>query len=1512
MRVVLTVALMLLGGVHLAATDAAPGATGAPPADDPSWPDDAQLGILLRGASARVEWPLATDALRYEVLLDGRSIALVTTPRAHIDDLLPGITYTIAVRGLWAGGRVLDGTPTASFRTADALPLRDGWPRMDVVARFDGGELDLVAAATRRTGDLPVYGWGESVRLGHDAVLVQAVTVPSASLLASDGVEAVPGAPGWWRARVDAFDAPAVAERLRSVPGVDAAWPETAMYRVPRHVPDDPLFADQWSHANTGQGGGRAGVDGRTALAWDVLGPDGAALSGAGVLIAIVDDGLQYDHPDLEPAYVAGASADRCDGDADPYPEPWDDHGTAVAGIAAARGDDGYGVVGAAPGASLAAHRLIACWASVSDEAAALGADADVSSNSWGPYDDGMTLLGPDAAVRDAIEHAATNGRGGLGTVFTWAAGNGRSSDDDANYDGYANDPRIVAVSAVAEDGSPSWYSETCACLLVAAPSSGNDSGVTTTDLLGEDGYAAGDHTPDFGGTSAAAPFVAGVVALVLEANPALTARDVVAVLATTANADAVVGATWGTNGAGHPVSHDVGFGLVDAEAAVVAAKTWTALGPAVSTSVAGAAMAVPDGFGDWNMLERLRGPGVAQRFEVSDDLDVERVVVTFDATHPAPGDLRLELTSPSGTLAVLLPGRHGSDGSPFDGWSVSATHFLGERSTGLWTLRAFDVYARDVGTLDAVTITLHGAAGGDRDGDGVVEGDVCPLVADADQADADADGAGDACDAFPLDPTETADSDGDTIGDVGDDDDDGDGTPDTDDAFPLDPAETTDSDGDGVGDVADADDDGDGLDDAAEALLGTSPTDADSDDDRLLDPTEVAAGTNPLDADTDDDGSDDADDAFPLDPTEQADSDRDGLGDNLEGVLGTDPLDDDTDDDWLGDGEEVDIGTDPLDADSDDDGLDDFTEWAFGTDPTLPDGDGDGLPDGAELIAADLDLWRDACPYANDADSDADGLPDGTDARPCLPGSPTACFAPVNGTRTCPVTMAWRDVPEDVTLALGDDDVVEVALPFAFPFGGVGRASVNVSSNGYVVFGDAGESAGCCEGERLPSQRVPAPAIFGAWTDLDPSGGGDVAAFVRGEAPRREAVIAFLDVPRFGGDGAATFQIVLREDGDAEIHVVSADTSGFDPATVGWQAHGSGATVRHDAGPVVMSAWRVCSPTSHACDPPRSGGGGGGGRSDGSRTDVPSTAMPPPVVADVPEERPADSGPMAAAASPVAAVADRVEVAFDAAAALVTRLDFLTDADDVVVTVRSTRDAPSGVYAPGRPTLRYLDIAVRRADGTDVAAEDASIEFLLTAADLQGRSTRDVVLLHMDGGAWVALPTTYLGRQDGSHAYRARTPHFSVFAVAVDDVAPSIALVGATYGDVVAPGQLLMFRVSDDLAVAEVVVEVDGDRVEATRRGEDVHVRAPEAPGRHKVVVTAFDAAGHRAFGTWRFDVADRAHVLRAHVPAPAEERPVVVSPAPPEPDASRETPAGSALLAIAVALALVRVHRR
>jgi NAD(P)-dependent dehydrogenase (short-subunit alcohol dehydrogenase family)/subtilisin family serine protease len=352
---------------------------------------------------------------------------------------------------------------------------------------------------------------------------------------------------------------------------------QTARRRLKRCGEGDPARGQQWHLERLA-----------APAAW------AAGADGGGTVVSVVDDGVEWTNADLGAGrFVAAASYDWVAGVADPAPKDRgaDTHGTSCAGLAVAGRDDCTCGVGVAPGAQFAAQRLIAAPVTDADEAAALAFHAadevDVFSCSWGPDDFALVKEGPGPLARAALAHGVTAGRGGRGAVYVWAAGNGGEVGDNVNYDGYANSIFTIAVAAVdGGSGRRAAYSERGAALLVAAPSS--PPGVTCTAVSWDDGgWFGGGAGPscreDFGGTSAAAPMVAGVVALVLSARPELTWRDVQGVLLHSAAPVDEGSAGWATNGAGLRVSHDYGFGMVNASAAVALARAWTLLPPARS-----------------------------------------------------------------------------------------------------------------------------------------------------------------------------------------------------------------------------------------------------------------------------------------------------------------------------------------------------------------------------------------------------------------------------------------------------------------------------------------------------------------------------------------------------------------------------------------------------------------------------------------------------------------------------------------------------------------------------------------------------------------------------------------------------------------------------------------------------------------------------------------------------------------------------------------------------------------
>ncbi|MBI1872592.1 MAG: S8 family serine peptidase, partial [Acidobacteria bacterium] len=490
------------------------------------------------------------------------------------------------------------------------------------------------------------------------------------------------------------------------------------------------MYSLQWHLKNTGQGGGTSGQDADVESVWS------AYQGSSNEVIAIVDDGLEIGHEDLAPNVVPGLSRNYVNGSTDPTPANGSDgHGTSVAGVAAARGSNGIGVSGAAPFARLAGFNFLAGAQTEANEADALSRSSqivDIYSNSWGPNDGGDTLGTMPALVESALASGVANGRGGRGNIYIWAAGNG-GANDDSNYDGYANSRYTIAVAASTNTGVKSSYSEEGANILVNAPSNGGTLGITTTDLTGSGGYnpntssspaGSTNYTSIFGGTSSAAPLVAGITALVLQANPNLRWRDVRAILAVTAAKNSPNDSGWTNNTAGYHVHPGLGFGRVDAQAAVTRALSWTNLGTEqTAQGTASPNVAIPD-----SASASTLGPAVSSSITIASSFNVEFAEVRFSSTdHTYWADLQIELTSPSGTKSVLAKPHGAGPSSPlsdrYDNWRFGSVRHLGENAQGTWTLTVRDGGPLDVGTFQQWTLKLYGSsfgpAGGTASGGG-------------------------------------------------------------------------------------------------------------------------------------------------------------------------------------------------------------------------------------------------------------------------------------------------------------------------------------------------------------------------------------------------------------------------------------------------------------------------------------------------------------------------------------------------------------------------------------------------------------------------------------------------------------------------------------------------------------------------------------------------------------------------------------------------------------------------
>jgi len=475
----------------------------------------------------------------------------------------------------------------------------------------------------------------------------------------------------------------------------DVEWVEEEVERhyAKFHYTSNPLWIHSWHLENTNPGFENEDVN--IIPAWN------SGLSGKGVHIGIVDDSVEWAHPDLIQFYSPETSWDFNDKDADPSPRKSTDvHGTSVAGVALGS-SNGVCSLGAAFNSTMSGFRLISGGVPDSTIAQCLtySDEIDIYSNSWG-YS--VAFAAPlSATLKAAFASGVTDGRGGKGFIYSWAAGNSRQDKSNANYDPMAAAPETIAVAAVSWRGVFSEYSNPGCALHISAPSSGANKGIFTTDRTGSLGYAAGSCTSDFGGTSSACPLVSGIIALMLEVNPNLGWRDVQWVLASSARKNDPNNSDWRKNAAGFWVNHNYGFGVIDATRAVEVAKSWINV-PKRESIVQNAALK--------STLIPNNSSGFVYKFSIGQDLVVEHVQISIALTHRQLRGLTIDLYSPSGTFSRMMDVNAPTSLTSLS-WTFMTTFNWGENARGEWTLKVTDTITSDsvTGTVSATSITVWG-----------------------------------------------------------------------------------------------------------------------------------------------------------------------------------------------------------------------------------------------------------------------------------------------------------------------------------------------------------------------------------------------------------------------------------------------------------------------------------------------------------------------------------------------------------------------------------------------------------------------------------------------------------------------------------------------------------------------------------------------------------------------------------------------------------------------------------
>jgi len=464
---------------------------------------------------------------------------------------------------------------------------------------------------------------------------------------------------------------------LESDPEVKWVEQQVVKRRVKRDVAfSDPKWPRMW-YLNRG-----GGLDMNVQPAWQ------KGTTGRNIVVSILDDGIEKDHPDLKQNYDPLASYDVNSHDSDPQPRydytNENRHGTRCAGEVAAAADNNICSVGVAYNAKIGGVRMLDGDVTDAVEAQSLSHNPqhiDIYSASWGPDDDGRTVDGPAALAKKAFFDGINTGRGGKGSIFVWASGNGGRDGDSCNCDGYTNSIYTLSISSATENGNIPWYSEACSSTLATTYSSGSggERQIVTTDLRKG---CTETHT----GTSASAPLAAGVCALALEANSRLTWRDMQHIVVRTARPENLRAKDWVVNGVGRRVSHSFGYGLMDASAMVDLAHNWTSVPEQQICSVK--AKINPRGIPVYGKIKvTLETDGCLADIH-NKVVFLEHVQSRITLASSRRGEVQISLTSPAGTRSVLLQ-RRSRDLSTegFSDWAFMTVHNWGELAQGTWTL---------------------------------------------------------------------------------------------------------------------------------------------------------------------------------------------------------------------------------------------------------------------------------------------------------------------------------------------------------------------------------------------------------------------------------------------------------------------------------------------------------------------------------------------------------------------------------------------------------------------------------------------------------------------------------------------------------------------------------------------------------------------------------------------------------------------------------------------------------
>ncbi|XP_078256326.1 PC3-like endoprotease variant B isoform X1 [Rhinoraja longicauda] len=455
---------------------------------------------------------------------------------------------------------------------------------------------------------------------------------------------------------------------------------------------NDPYWPLQWELYNQEQYGKPKRFDLNIMPVWK------RNITGRGIVVSIIDDGIDSTNLDLRKNIDPRASFDlprahgifrkstilKRDG------LYW--HGTQCASEIAMEANNSFCGVGIAFNAKVGGIHLLNGAISDAMEATAFTYNnnyIDIYNCCWGPSDNGKIFAGPKRLGQKALQFGARKGRKGKGNIYVWAAGNGGFNNDHCGADGFVNSIYTIPIGAITHQGFAANYGEPCPALMAVTLTGATNHFLNDLPLVTATNSVKGCDS-HFQGTSSAAPMAAGVLALVLEANPDLSWRDVQHLIAKTAKVPNPSEVGWHINGGGYHVHHRYGFGLIDAASMVQQALRWNPVKPQWMCSEElplKPVIIVPAGDGVNLHLTTDACEGTARAINT-----LEHVQAVVSITSICRGDLSVDLISPFGTKSQLLGTRmFDNSRAGLNKWTFMSVHSWGENPYGTWTLKVSD-----------------------------------------------------------------------------------------------------------------------------------------------------------------------------------------------------------------------------------------------------------------------------------------------------------------------------------------------------------------------------------------------------------------------------------------------------------------------------------------------------------------------------------------------------------------------------------------------------------------------------------------------------------------------------------------------------------------------------------------------------------------------------------------------------------------------------------------------------